>query len=508
AEDPGERVLLLTSAADAAIEAGQLSRAQTLAERALPCAHLPSTRLTLVRVLATAAVSRGRLHEAHALQLAEAAGRSDPREAVTVMMDALHTTWFAGDSRLAATAAAQLDLLALPGDDPAWPVLQLQRWLTALSLDADTERLPDLATVLARAAESLADEPRDLLTTSGIALMGGLDRQALELATRVAADVRAQGRAGVLPSALYYVTLSQTSLGHYRDAMTSATEALDIAEATGQHHWASHAAGTRAYLLAMRGDEDDCRRMADYALAYEGGGVHRARWALGLLELGHGRPQEALDQLMPLYHGIARHQMPAERCLPDVIEAAVRLGRPDLAAEALARFEHVARRAPEPAIAALLHRCRALLDPDDHAFGRAATLHEQDSRGFEHARTRLLHGEWLRRTRRKAEAREQLSAALETFDHIDAGPWARRAHSELIASGAAAATRRKPGVLALLTPQELQIVTLAADGLSNRDIAAQLFLSPRTVGHHLYRAYPKLGVGSRRELAAVVRAAP
>src|SRR4029453_9665635 len=120
-------------------------------------------------------------------------------------------------------------------------------------------------------------DARDLLTTSGIALMGGLDRQALELATRGAADARAQGRAGVLPPALYYMTISQTLLGRYRDAMTSATEALDIAEATGQHHWASHAAGTQAYLLAIRGDEDDCRRLANYALEYEGGGVHRAR---------------------------------------------------------------------------------------------------------------------------------------------------------------------------------------------------------------------------------------
>lgn len=507
AEDAGQRTLLLAGAAEAAMEAGQLSRAQTLAERALPRVHLPRIRLALVRVLATAAVSRGQLHEAHALQLAEAArlAESDPREAVSVMMDALHTTWFSGDSRLSAAASAQLDRLHLPDDDPDWPVLALQRWLTALSLDPDTERLPDLAKVIARVAESRAHEARDLLITSGIAIMGGLDRLALELATRVSADARAQGRAGVLPSALYYMTISQTFLGHYRDAMTSATEALDIAEATGQHHWASHAAGAQAYLLAIRGDQDDCHRLANYALEYEGGGAHRARWALGLLELGHGRPQGALEALMSLYNGTAQHQLPAERSLPDLVEAAVRLGHHDLAAEALARFEHVARRAPEPAVEALLYRCRALLTPDDHAFNRAVTLHEQDSRGFEHARTRLLYGEWLRRTRRKAEARGQLIAALETFDHIDARPWADRTHSELTAGGAATTTRRKPGVLALLTPQELQIVTLAAQGLSNRDIAAQMFLSPRTVGHHLYRAYPKLGVASRRELAAVVR---
>lgn len=506
AEDADQRTLLLAGAAEAAMEAGQLTRAQTLAERALPRVQLPSTRLTLVRVLATAAVSRGDLHEAHALLLAEAARRAedDPREAVAVMVEVLQTTWFANDSRLATADSAQLDRLRLPEDDPAWPVLTLQRWLTALTLDRATERPPDLPKVIARAAESRADEVRDLLITSGVALMGGLDQQALELATLVSAEARAQGRVGVLPSALYYATAAQTFLGRYRDAMATAAEALDIAETTGQDHWASVAAGTQAYLLAIRGDEDSCRRLASQALEHAGG-AHRATWALGMLELGYGRAQEALDQLMTLYHDNAQHLLPVERSLPDLVEAAVRLGDHDLAAEALARFEPLARRAPEPAIEAVVHRCRALLTPGDDAFHRALTIHERDSRGFEHARTRLLYGEWLRRARRKAEAREQLAAALETFDDIGARPWADRAHSELVAGGAATTTRRDPGVLALLTPQELQVVTLAAQGLSNRDIAAQMFLSPRTVGHHLYRAYPKLGVASRGELAAVVQ---
>ncbi|MGW5647749.1 ATP-binding protein [Saccharopolyspora sp. NPDC003752] len=507
AEDSDESTLLLAGAAEAALEAGQLSRARALAERVLPQVGAPDARLALVRAHATAAAGLGLLHEAQGLQLAEVTRltETDPRQAVAMMLDALHTTWFSADPELTTTAAAQLDRLHLPDDDPAWPVLQLQRWLSALAMGADTERLPELAKVIAQVGESPARDARDLLMTCGIALMGGLDRQALELAARVSADARAQGRAGIMPSALYYMAVSQTFLGHHRSAMTSAAEALDIAEATGQHHWASHAAGAQAYLLAIRGAQDDCRRLAGRALEYEGGGVHRARWALGLLELGCGRAQEALDELMVLFDGTAQHQLPAEHSLPDLVEAAVRLGRHQLAAEALARFERVARRAAEPAVEALLHRCRALLSPAEHTFTRALELHERDSRGFEHARTRLLHGEWLRRSRRKTEAREQLSAALEIFDQIDARPWAERAHGELTAGGAATTARRGPGVLALLTPQELQIVRLAAQGLSNRDIAAQLFLSPRTVGHHLYRAYPKLGVGSRRELAAVVR---
>ena len=107
------------------------------------------------------------------------------------------------------------------------------------------------------------------------------------------------------------------------------------------------------------------------------------------------------------------------------------------------------------------------------------------------------------RARRKTDARTQLRAALEIFDRLGAEPWSGRAASELRATGVVipqSPGRQGPGALGQLTPQELQIVRLAAQGLSNRDIAAQLFLSPRTVGYHLYKAYPKLGVAARSEL--------
>ncbi|WP_433245247.1 ATP-binding protein [Streptosporangium sp. CA-135522] len=509
AAEPQVRTRLLTLAAETALEAGSLARAQALAERVTD----PTARRDLVRVRATAAAGQGFLHQAHTWQLEEAArlAETDPGRAVEMMMDALHTTWFAGRYELATVTEAQLQAISLPAGDPAWSVLQLQRWLTALALGRSTERLPYLPKVFEHAAALRAHDARDVLMICGIGLMGGLDTQAERLAAGIAARARAEGKVGVLPSALYYAAISQTFLGRYRDAMTTATEALDIAEDTGQGHWVSHAHGVMAYLTAIEGDEDRCRDLADRAMSDPGGGaqpagLHRARWALGLLELGYGRAQGALDHLAILYGGPARHQLPAERSLPDLIEAAVRLGELDLAEQALSRLAELAQRVPEPPIEALLHRCRALLDPGEDAFALALALHEKDSRSFEHARTRLLYGEWLRRTRRKSEARTQLTAALETFDRLNAIPWADRAHAELEATGAAITSRRGPGVLALLTPQELQIVRLAAQGLSNRDIAAQLFLSPRTVGHHLYRSYPKLGVGSRQELAAIVAA--
>ena len=129
-------------------------------------------------------------------------------------------------------------------------------------------------------------------------------------------------------------------------------------------------------------------------------------------------------------------------------------------------------------------------------------LHREINRPMSLARTELLFGEWLRRVRRRSEAREPLRAALRVFEVIGARSWAERARSELRATGESVAAA-EPGGQAQLTPQELQVVRLAATGLSNRDIGAQLFISPRTVGYHLYKAFPKLGVAGRHELAAL-----
>jgi DNA-binding CsgD family transcriptional regulator len=161
----------------------------------------------------------------------------------------------------------------------------------------------------------------------------------------------------------------------------------------------------------------------------------------------------------------------------------------------------------QPWAVALHVRCQALIASDSEAerhYERALSLHEQDTRPFDQARTQLLYGEWLRRERRKRDARVQLLASLQAFDALSARPWADRARTELTATGAAAPRAAPPDLLAALTPQELQISRLAARGLANRDIAAQLFLSPRTVAYHLYKAYPKLGISSRAELPTLV----
>jgi DNA-binding CsgD family transcriptional regulator len=268
-----------------------------------------------------------------------------------------------------------------------------------------------------------------------------------------------------------------------------------------------------AWLAAVRGDEDACHELAHDTI--ELAERHRlptiavsATWALGLLELSLGRPQRAFDRLADPTAGPLA--VPHFVCLflPDLLEAAVRAGRPDAdlgeLGERLAWYERWATATNQPVAEANLHRCRALLRDEaaEQHYTAALRLYEEvgpDQRPFDRARTQLLYGEWLRRARRRTEARPQLAAALETFRRLGASSWADRAGTELRATGRT--LRRQDTARAPLTPQELQVVRLVAEGGSNQEVAAKLFLSPRTVGYHLYKAFPKLGVTSRTELA-------
>ena len=151
----------------------------------------------------------------------------------------------------------------------------------------------------------------------------------------------------------------------------------------------------------------------------------------------------------------------------------------------------------------MLERARALLAkaPDEAArhYEQALQAHEHGGSPFDHARTELLYGEHLRRERRRSEARPHLRSALGTFEQLGAAPWSDRASAELRATGETA-RKRDPSAAAQLTPQERQIARLVGEGASNKDVAAQLFLSPRTVEYHLRKVFQKLGIASRNEL--------
>jgi len=514
--DPAARARRLTIAAEAAAEAGDLTRARALADRAQPDAGDAMLRAGLLHVRALADFGEGSFRGGHRLLL-EGAGllaETSPVLAARILVQAFHTAWYIGEPELA-DVADRLTALRLPDGEPMQPVAEYLAAMLGTLFGRPVGQVPALTAVVARARRAGADGPLDLVQVCGAGLIAGQDAQTHEVAAALAAEARGQGRIGLLPTVLFFLAEAEMFHGRHRDALATAAEAVQVANDSGQWLWVSQVSGLLAYLAAAAGDEPRCRKLADDAMtaataANVAPGSGWAHWSLGLLDLGGGRVEAALGRLAALAEGPAPHHVSAMRSVPDLVEAAVRIGEAARAAEALPRFERWAGRADQPWIDALVLRCRALLAPDPEAgnlYAAALDAHQRDDRPFERARTQVLYGEWLRRARRKTDARTQLRAALEIFDRLGAEPWSSRAATELQATGVASPEgrdRHGPGALGNLTPQELQIVRLAARGLSNRDIAAQLFLSPRTVGYHLYKAYPKLGVAARSELPALL----
>lgn len=525
-EDVEARTRRLVLAAEAASEAGELDRARTFAERAQAGATDDAIRARLLHVRALSDFWQGAFAGAHELlhRGAELTAVTHPERAARMLLQAMHTAWYLGEEQVRSTVRA-LDALDLPATASVTPVADFI--IAAFPPNQDTEHpesqrpdperpdleRPDLGDLVRVAHRTGNDELRDLLLACGVGLTLGQDVHAHDIAAMFATESRLHGGIGRLPTILFFVAEAEVFESRHTDALATASEALRIAQDSGQQQWISQFESVLAYLAGVSGDEEAAHRHADAALA---GGVGSAMpagapwsaWALGLLDLGQGRPESALNRLERLTREPMRHHICATRSIPDLVEAAVRFGAPERAHEPLARFEQWARRADQRWADALVLRCHALLAGDDTAeelWLGALARHESERRPLERARTGLLYGEWLRRMRRKTDARDRLRIALEEFDRLDVRSWADRARTELGAIGGSATPQgpRPAGVLALLTPQELQITRLAAQGLSNRDIAAQLFLSPRTVGHHLYKAYPKLGIVSRTELSAI-----
>jgi DNA-binding CsgD family transcriptional regulator len=389
----------------------------------------------------------------------------------------------------------------------------LLRWCTAPAIGRDTAGFEPLADVMTRAGiAGRSDGPRGLTAVAGCALIVGRYPAAVEITESLIAESRDRGIMGWLPAGLTYLGTAEMCLGELRSAVVHCAEALRAARDTGQHKWVNQASGLLAYLAAQQGDERWCREHARTAMAPLAADLAQpalawAQAALALLELGHGRPEEALSLLDSLASGPARFQVGAVRSAPDHVEAAVRSGHHERAAVPLDRFATWAAQICQPWAGALVARCLALTAPDDQAeehYQAALKCHEAELHPFDRARTQLLYGEWLRRLRRKNEAGAQLRAALGTFTSLGAHPWRDRARAELLATGMAVTEARRPRAFAVLTPQEFQVIQLAARGMSNRDIAAQLFLSTRTVAYHLYKAYPKLGIAGRNEIPSLL----
>lgn len=499
----------LARAAEAALAAGQMRPAARLAGRASRMISDATDLARLAELRATIEFSTGSSAVAARLMLdgAVSIAASTPERTIRMVCTAVQYANFAGDRAVAAEAITHL------ATHPAAPDLAaIAAATTGLAhvivdqLTAGIREIRDALGPLATTAGLLP--PAMAVSVAGFALLARDDEFASELATAVAARCRAEGMISLLPLVLIRLCMAQQFLGRLADARATATEAIRVAADTGQHHLVCHLNGVLARIAAIEGDEPGCAELAN--LAASGDSEPAAAWAtasLGLLDLTAGRFDAAVARLTGLVTGPTRHTLVVTFAVSDLAEAAAGAGREDVALAALARFEEFSSAAGQPWAEEVAFRCHALLGHDPEAnFERAVRLPAAASRPFERARSELAYGRWLRRARRRSEARVRLVSALTIFSQLGAAQWAEQARSELRAAGATPPDRAGQADLVVrLTAQELQVARRAAAGLSNREIAAELFLSPRTVGYHLYKAYPKLGVTTRSQLAALIQ---
>jgi len=326
------------------------------------------------------------------------------------------------------------------------------------------------------------------------------------LGLRLARDT---GTLRVLPIAATYRAALHVHAGAFGDASSLIEEAEAIIQATGMAplKYAS------LMLAAWRGDEAEAFDLFEPARREatargEGMGLGVLEWATALLYNGHGRYADALAVAQP---GLEQDD---DRLyawtLVEVIEAGARSGATDAASAALDRLSVRTQASGTDWALGIEAGSRALLSDAQHAepLYREAVERLACSRGVVHlARERLLYGEWLRRENRRVDAREQLRAAYDDFDRIGAEGFAERARGELLATGETA-PRRTVETRDVLTPQEAQIARMASDRQTNPEIAAKLFISPRTVEYHLRKVFTKLEISSRKELRGALAGIP
>ncbi|MFC7625529.1 AAA family ATPase [Microlunatus sp. GCM10028923] len=500
----------LAQASQAAFDAGQADRAARLAAEAMSLTTDPGVR-------AAASYTRGaveyertdpRVDAELTLEAAALVRDADPERAALNLYEAVHAARHAAAHDLLQRAAELMQEFAAP---PGWApvVAALLGWVELY--DGRPQRAADRIRELYPAAPGGTQDLMWRITAGIGGLMIADDELVVGQVEDLLAEVRATGAAAWIPYTLNLLATARLFRGEFTDARACAAEGASVSDELGNVTERLANRSLEVWLHAVAGDEERCRGLAEQILP-QARTRHRvnaaiAEWGLGMLELSARRFSAALDGLDRVSRSPGGQDPFLIRALPDLVEAAVRSGRPDRADEPMARLRDWAEHVDRPVATALLLRCRALLADDANAwplYAEALRIHERSGGPYERARTQLVYGEWLRRRRRRTEAKAQLGAAVSAFDRLGAKLWAERARGELAAFGQRDDEPRSNGPLDLLTPQELQVVRLAGAGRTNKEIAAQLFLSPRTVGHHLYKAYPKLGVTARAELSSLV----
>ncbi|HEU5265865.1 MAG TPA: AAA family ATPase [Jatrophihabitans sp.] len=503
--DEQARARRLLAAAFNAWLAGQLPRARLLADAGRRLADDPVLRSDLDRLRGRIEFNIGLVPTAIRLwtRAARDVAEADPARAREVGMFATAASTFMPPQDRTDLDPAEL------GRGAAHPTAR-EQCFAALLVGFHQLLHDDLRAAAASLRTALRlgrglDET-DLLTNLGIAAFHvGDDDGFRDAFARLLARSRESGALGLVLFALPRLALGELTAGRWANATANAAEALQLARDAGQHALTAMPLAELALHAALRGEDGYAGLLADLDIVMRdprtgilGELVQDARrWAQGVHDLLSGQPGAAVQHL-------AQMTQPAltRFAAYDRLDAAVRAERADLAAAWLVELAEFADAADSPRARAVVAYGRALLadaGTSDSRFNESLSEQAAAGRPFETARTQLAYGEFLRRARRRVDARDQLRAALAGFEELGATPWAERARAELRASGESA-RKRDDSTTTELTAQERQVARQVAQGLSNREVAAQLFLSPRTIDFHLRNVFAKAGITSRGEL--------
>jgi DNA-binding CsgD family transcriptional regulator/tetratricopeptide (TPR) repeat protein len=510
ADNPARRRDRLLRAAEMALGLGQRDLVARLVRETEPLQLSPVERAKMIWVQETIEVGRlgDPARERSLLWLARlAADEGDTNLALDLLWLVASRCWWANhDQAMRDLVVAEVDRMVSARADPSV--------LAILAFAAPVEQGRDVMCRLATAPPGRSGQLEAIrLAGSAAITLGAFDLAAGFLEASVT-GLRPEGRLSHLARSLIQRAWAAVFLGNWPLAAQDLDEGERLARETAQPQWEAEAQARKAMLAGLRGEHDLAESLAGDAqrtLLPIGGSFILAsvQWARGLIALGRGRPAEAYDHLQrmmdpgdPAYHYFMRCWV-----IADLAEAAVQSGHRDAVRAVMEELQSVAQQTPSPWLHVALRYARPLLADDEEAGAlfQEGLSADMAAWPFYQARLQLAYGTWLRRRRRAVESRALLRAARDTFDALGAMPWGERARQELRASGETS-RQRAVDVWDQLSPQELQIAQMAARGLSNREIGQRLFLSHRTVGFHLYRIFPKLGITSRSELRAALRA--
>jgi DNA-binding CsgD family transcriptional regulator/tetratricopeptide (TPR) repeat protein len=517
--DRADQARRLVAAASAAVPTGQADWVQDLATRALAITADPELRLTARHdagwALAWSGRSTGVLSAL--ISVAEEASPNQPALAWDALAHAATVGYYSGAPASRQAVSRTLELLEnngppSPGGDPHVDLGAPRLWIRASTnpFGSRNQLVPDLREI----ARSALDEPALWKTGSAAWLLDESDL-AIHMLQDAMRRLRAPGTQGTSGPGLTVLGWAYIDTGRWDEAQEAAAEAADLAEANQMDIVAASADVITATVHALRADPGAARKHAGKALASVDPAENRlvaawARRALGIAALDDGSYLLAFTQLRGLFsdNGTPLHNHASYLGVADLAVAAVRADRrmegSDVIEHALSHLNGTT----SPRLEQLIARARGILaDPAKAGayFGKGLADPAGDQWPFERAQLRLDYAEWLRRRRRINDAKPVLMEALGTFRQLGARSWAQRTEAELRACGVAVTgPPTEIDALRELTPQQRQIVRLASDGLTNREIGDRLFLSPRTVSSHLYRSFPKLGVADRHQLRDVI----